>query len=301
MYGSYCTSHPWLILGKFFTTVRSLVTKYSQPCLNPANPLQPRPILGFSANTWLLSIPYTLLLDVRVVDPHWFNADPDRAFLLTADPDPDLVPNQGFDDQELKKMYSCKTFFVSFGSKIAIYLSLGLHKGLKPSALKREHPALQNITILKSFSIFVGHFSSPGSGSGSSNSINADLCGWGIHNPVRRTRTVYTRLTVGILSAVHFQAGVEDAQSHVGRVVVSPEHVVDIQDYWLPSPAPQASRLVHLFSCTKYGAMSIHPRPMCPRPKFLGYCVFCTKCPFVIVSLIEPSLNWVRLTLWWIS
>jgi hypothetical protein len=28
-----------------------------------------------------------------------------------------------------------------------IYLSLGLHNGKKPSALKREHPALQNIQI----------------------------------------------------------------------------------------------------------------------------------------------------------
>jgi hypothetical protein len=38
-----------------------------------------------------------------------------------------------------------------FLSKIAIYLSLGLHKALpsykkeKPSALRREHPALQNM------------------------------------------------------------------------------------------------------------------------------------------------------------
>jgi hypothetical protein len=50
-----------------------------------------------------------------------------------------------------KKIYSCKTFFLSFGSKIAIYLSLRLHKGLKPSALKREHPALQNMKILYFF------------------------------------------------------------------------------------------------------------------------------------------------------
>jgi hypothetical protein len=28
------------------------------------------------------------------VDPHWFNADPDPAFFLIADPDP--VPNPGF-------------------------------------------------------------------------------------------------------------------------------------------------------------------------------------------------------------
>jgi hypothetical protein len=52
-----------------------------------------------------------------------------------------------FDDQKLEKMYSSKNFFIIFGLKIAIYLSLGLHKGrtsyrrsLQPS--KREHPAL---------------------------------------------------------------------------------------------------------------------------------------------------------------
>ncbi len=33
----------------------------------------------------------------RVVDPHWFFADPDPAFFLITDPDP--VPNPGFDDQ----------------------------------------------------------------------------------------------------------------------------------------------------------------------------------------------------------
>jgi len=36
----------------------------------------------------------------RVVDPYWFNADPDPAFFLIADPDtdpaPDPVPNTGF-------------------------------------------------------------------------------------------------------------------------------------------------------------------------------------------------------------
>jgi hypothetical protein len=54
---------------------------------------------------------------------------------------------------------------IFFLSKIAIYLSLGLHKGRpsykKPSALKREHPALQNMKFLDFFSIFVGHFCPP--------------------------------------------------------------------------------------------------------------------------------------------
>jgi hypothetical protein len=47
------------------------------------------------------------------------------------------------------------------------YLSLGLQKG-RPSyrtlALKREHPALQNMKFQK-FSTFVGCFCPPGSGS----------------------------------------------------------------------------------------------------------------------------------------
>jgi hypothetical protein len=36
----------------------------------------------------------------------------------------------------------------------------------KPSALKREHQALQNMKFLNFFSTFVGNFCPPGSGSG---------------------------------------------------------------------------------------------------------------------------------------
>ncbi len=43
-------------------------------------------------------------------------------------------------------------------------------------------------------------------------------------------------------------------------------------------------------------AMLIRPRPMCPRPNFLGYCIPWTKRPLDVVSLIKPSLNWVWLT-----
>jgi hypothetical protein len=86
----------------------------------------------------------------RVVDPHWFNADPDPAFFLFADPDP--VPNPGFWWLKIGK----KTYFIFLGSKIAIYLSLGLYKGctsykrgLQPS--EREHPSLPNLKILNFF------------------------------------------------------------------------------------------------------------------------------------------------------
>ncbi len=44
----------------------------------------------------------------RVSDPHGFNADPDPAFFLIADPDP------GFDDLKLTKIYSWKFNFYLF-------------------------------------------------------------------------------------------------------------------------------------------------------------------------------------------
>jgi hypothetical protein len=80
--------------------------------------------------------------------------------MLNTDPDPDpiRIPDldpirfQGFVDQKLKKLPLKKKYF---GSKTTIYLSLGLHKGRlfqkKPSALKREHPALQNMKFLNFF------------------------------------------------------------------------------------------------------------------------------------------------------
>ncbi len=40
----------------------------------------------------------------RVLDPHWFNADPDPAFFLIADPD-DPVPNPGFWWPKRQKLY----------------------------------------------------------------------------------------------------------------------------------------------------------------------------------------------------
>jgi hypothetical protein len=69
---------------------------------------------------------------------------------MNADPNPD----PGFLRPKTGKEYSRKNIF--FYQKIEIYLSLGIHKGRpsyrKPSALKREYPALQNmnfITFLK--------------------------------------------------------------------------------------------------------------------------------------------------------
>ncbi len=54
----------------------------------------------------------------RVVDPHWFNADPGPAFFLIEDPDPDAdldpVPDPGFDDQNLEKKLQLEIFLYIF-------------------------------------------------------------------------------------------------------------------------------------------------------------------------------------------
>ncbi len=61
------------------------------------------------------------VFSTRVSDPHWFNADPDPAFFLIADPDcgsgfririPD--PDQGFDDLKFKKITTEKKIFFFF-------------------------------------------------------------------------------------------------------------------------------------------------------------------------------------------
>jgi hypothetical protein len=62
-----------------------------------------------------------------------------------------------------------------FLSETTIYLSLGLRKGRQSyrrslSALKREHPALQNMKFFI-FYTFVGHFLDQDSGNGSTDLI----------------------------------------------------------------------------------------------------------------------------------
>ncbi len=75
----------------------------------------------------------------RVSDPHWFNADPDSGSRVWW--------------PKIEKIHCLKFNF--YFSKIAIYLSLGLHKG-RPSYRKslqpsREHPILKNMKILDFF------------------------------------------------------------------------------------------------------------------------------------------------------
>jgi hypothetical protein len=57
-------------------------------------------------------------------------------------------PDPGFDDLKLKKIYSWKFNFYSFDQKIAIYLSLGLHKG-RPSYRRSLQLSKENIQYLK--------------------------------------------------------------------------------------------------------------------------------------------------------
>ena len=80
-------------------------------------------------------------------------------------------PDPGFDDLKLKKNYSWNKEIIFFGSKNTIYLSLGLHEG-RPSYRRSLQHSKKNIQHFKTwkfctFSIFVGYFCPPGSGSGS--------------------------------------------------------------------------------------------------------------------------------------
>ncbi len=52
-------------------------------------------VISFCTVVKLFSVS-TVCVQCRVVDPHWFNADPDPAVFLIADLDPDPVPNPGF-------------------------------------------------------------------------------------------------------------------------------------------------------------------------------------------------------------
>ncbi len=64
---------------------------------------------------------------------------------------------QGFDDQKLKKKIQLKKYYLFFVQKLQFYLSQHPRPPLqtsklqeKPSALKREHPALQKMKFIDS-------------------------------------------------------------------------------------------------------------------------------------------------------
>ncbi len=115
-------------------------------------------LFTYLISSWLLAYLELWFHLCRVSDPHWFNADPDTdpdpAFFLIADldsgsgfririPDPDRV----FGDLKLEKIYN-KKFNFYFWIKIAIYLTLGLHKG-RPSYRRSLQPSKVNIQHFK--------------------------------------------------------------------------------------------------------------------------------------------------------
>ncbi len=85
-------------------------------------------------------------MSLRVVDADSLNPDP----TYQANPDPDT--DSGFDDQKSGKKYNWIFFSFFFWSTIAIYLTLGLHKG-RPSYRSRLQPSKENVQ----------HFSGSGS------------------------------------------------------------------------------------------------------------------------------------------
>ncbi len=59
-------------------------------------------LVSMNSFIFWMEVVFFSFLTSRVVDPHWFNTDPDPAFFLIADPDPvfnadpDRVPDPGF-------------------------------------------------------------------------------------------------------------------------------------------------------------------------------------------------------------
>ncbi len=57
----------------------------------------------------------------------------------------DPIRIQGFDDQKFTVKRAAENFLSFLGSKIAIYLSLGLHKGALPKLRRIRQPSIENI------------------------------------------------------------------------------------------------------------------------------------------------------------
>jgi hypothetical protein len=68
------------------------------------------------------------------------------------------IRTQGFDDQKFKKI---QLKFLLF-TYLFLIKNCNLQLQEKPSALKREHPALKRMKFI-TFFVFVGHFCTPGS------------------------------------------------------------------------------------------------------------------------------------------
>ncbi len=100
-------------------------------------------------------------IKISVVDQDSLNPDPDPACQVNPDP----VRIQFFDDQKFKKNNTAENFFLFFKK------TSKLHVQEKPSALKREHPALKKFIKIsyavhryKTFYFAQGSFLPSGSG-----------------------------------------------------------------------------------------------------------------------------------------
>jgi len=122
------------------------------------------------------------ILFSRVADPYSFDTDPDPAFKAEYRSG---SGSRGFDEQKTKKNYSWKKiliFFINYNLPIPRppYRTSKLQK--KPSALKREHPALINMKFFNFFFILVVIFAflDPDSeyGSGSATLCSCFLSVW---------------------------------------------------------------------------------------------------------------------------
>ncbi len=81
------------------------------------------------------------------------NADPDPDPYPNADPDLDPVPDPRFWWPKIGKKITAGNFLFIFLIKIAIYLSLGIPKGL-PSYMRSLQPSKENIQHFKTWKIF---------------------------------------------------------------------------------------------------------------------------------------------------
>jgi hypothetical protein len=92
-------------------------------------------------------------------------------------------PDPGFNDLKLKKIYSWKFYIYFLDQKLQFTYPLASIKDAKlqekPSALKREHPVLQNMKILDFFLFLWVIFALLDPDPDPATQINADPCGYG--------------------------------------------------------------------------------------------------------------------------
>ncbi len=105
-------------------------------------------------------------------------------FRLNTDTEPGIV----FMTKNWKKFTTETKFSYFFDKKFSIYLSLGFHKGRqiyrRPSALKREHPAVQNMKFLDFFLFCELRIQNP----------DPDPLTWLIQIRIRNTTVLYMKV-----------------------------------------------------------------------------------------------------------